>query len=200
MWEKQTLFETASIDMELVNAEEARKAEEQAFADLMAERVELEEARMDDENVILLEISDIDAQLEDITADIDRLLAANEASGNQDVIDTNAEKISDKRELYFTVLDSRALRETDLTDMADVHNRERADEAAYDARAAKAAAESHEWDAEYQASIQAYGDQQARILEIEANITEYEGRQAATEWGSEEWEKFQLFLDLYYNQ
>jgi hypothetical protein len=186
--------------MELINAEEARKAEEAAYVLLMEEREELEEAREWDEYLLELEIYDFDEELEELNGDIERLLEANETNIPQSQIDTNIEKISEFREEYFAILDNRGLKETDLDDLIDSHNRERADEAAYDERAAKASAEKEEWNNEYQQAIADYQEINSRIIEIQGNISLYEERQAEEEWDSPEWQKFQMFLDLYYKQ
>jgi hypothetical protein len=173
LWEKWTQFDVASLDMELINAEEARKAEEAAYILLMEEREELEEGREWNEYLVELEIEDFDAELEELNDDIERLLEANDTNIPQSQIDSNIEKISDYRTEYFTILDERTLKETELDNLIDTHNRERADEAAYDERAAKAAAEKAEWDAEYQQAIADYQDMNSRILELQANIDLY---------------------------
>lgn len=199
-WEKWQLFEVASLDMELINAEEARKAEEAAYILLMEEREELEEAREWDEYLMELEIVDFDDELDDLNGDIERLLANNEGNIPQSQIDANIEKISEFREEYFTILDNRTLKETDLDNLIETHNRERADEAAYDERAAATKAASEEWDAEYMQSIEDYQALNSRILEIQGKIDDYEERQEEEEYDSPEWTKFQMFVDLYYKQ
>jgi chromosome segregation ATPase len=197
---KYAEFEVARLEMELINAEEARKAEEAAYILLMEEREELEEERNIDEYYVELDIYNFDEELEDLNSDIERLLEANENTTTQSIIDSNIEKISEYREEYFDILDQRTEKETELEDLIDEHNRERADEAAYDERAAKAAEENAEWDAAYQQSIEDYQAANARIVEIQGKIDDYEERQSETEEGSADWDKFQMFLDLYYTQ
>jgi hypothetical protein len=102
------------------------------------------------------DILNFDDELEDLMNDIERLLEANENTTNQSAIDSNVEKISAWREEYFDILDQRALKETELEDLIANHNRERADEAAYDERAAKTASENEEWDRAYLQSIEDY--------------------------------------------
>jgi chromosome segregation ATPase len=149
---------------------------------------------MEDEYNIETDITNFDDELEDLNSDIERLLEANETTSSQTIIDSNVEKISQWREEYFEILDQRALKETELEDLIAEHNRERADEKAYDERAAAAVEANEGFNAAYLQSIEDYQAASARVVEIQGKIDDYSERQEAEVAGSEGWERFQLFL------
>lgn len=135
--------------------------------------------------MIELDIEAFDEELDELNSDIERLLDANETNIPQSQKDSNIEKISEFRESYFTMLDDRGLKETDLDTLISEHNKERAAEVAYDDRVAKEQSDNAEWDAEYQQAIQDYQDIVARIADLEGKIEEYEERKSLEEWNSD---------------